>query len=283
MERETLLALLLLSLGGLTLQLLACIRTEYPTGPHRGSDERACWFALWWRAMPPLGVTAWLFGWALTQPDPVRTHVGAPIFLIVAPVTVIVCRAVLRAVWAVCRPTDGYLIATVGLLHPRVVVSPRLYAVLDPLALQAALAHERQHQLHLDPLRIWAAQLMTDLQWPWAPAQRRFDDWLAALEQARDDAARALGTDGADLATAVLAVCRLQTAIKLPAATLTGAADALPARIERLLQPMSDGLPVSRISLLWLAGGATLALIALVGAGALFGEHVLGPALAFDF
>ena len=282
MERETLLALLLVCLGGLTLQGLAGLWT-----PRQQSDvwrdERACWWTLWWRALPPIAIAAWLLGWALTQPDPVHTHVGSPIFIVIVPVVLVVSRALIRAGWSLWRPTDGFLIATVGLLRPRIVVSPTLHESLDASAMQAALAHEFQHQRHYDPLRIWAAQLMTDLQWPWLPAQRRFDAWLAALETARDDDARAMGIDGADLATAVLTVFRLQAPLEYPAATLIGASAALPARIERLLNPPPERVTRRQLPLALILGAAIVVLVAVVACGALYGERVVNAALSLDF
>ncbi len=40
---------------------------------------------------------------------------------------------------------------------------------------------------------IWLALFVTDLQWPRGSAQRRFADWLATVECARDDEARDAG------------------------------------------------------------------------------------------
>jgi hypothetical protein len=238
MERESLLATLILISGGFVLQLFAA----WPS--RRGDDspsrklEVLRWFALWWPAATALTVAAWLCGWALSQPDPVPGHVNGLIFVVATPFLIIGGRAVLRAAWSLCHSPRGFGIATVGFFRPRVVVAPELERALDARALRAALAHERIHVLHRDPLRIWLAQFVTDLQWPWGTAQRRFTDWLAVLELARDDEARAGGIDGADLAAAVLGSVRFQVRISGATATLIGRPEALPGRIARLLEPL---------------------------------------------
>jgi hypothetical protein len=238
MERESLLATLIVIMGGLVLQVFAA-------WPSRRREESAArklevlrWFGLWWPAATALTVAAWLCGWALSQPDPVPGHVSGLIFIVASPFLIIGGRALCRAVWSLCHSPRSYGIATIGLLRPRIVIAPELERALDARALAAALAHERTHVLHRDPLRIWLAQFVTDLQWPWIPAQRRFADWLAVLELARDDEARAGGIDGADLAAAVLGSVRFQLRTSGAAATLIGRPDALPGRIARLLGPL---------------------------------------------
>jgi hypothetical protein len=156
-----------------------------------------------------------------------------------------------------------------------------LARVLDDRAMRAALAHERAHVRHLDPLRIWIAQFVTDLQWPWSSAQRRFETWLAALEHARDDEARAEGVDGADLAAALVASIRFHhDSHGGICAPLIGNRSALEERIARLLQPVAapgDNAPTA----LQLAALLTLALMVAVALGALYGERlVVGPLLA---
>ena len=101
----------------------------------------------------------------------------------------------------------------------------------------AALEHERAHVRGRDPLRIWLASIVTDMQWPWPPARRRFTAWLRALEIARDDEARANGVRGADLAAAILAIATAQRALPTHCATapLTDDSRRLQDRIARLL------------------------------------------------
>src|SRR5262249_36567356 len=130
-------------------------------------------------------------------------------------------------------------IATVGLVRPRVVVAEDLCDALDPAALTAALAHECVHVRHRDPLRIWLAQIATDLQWPSPSARRRFERWLASLQLARDEEARVGGASGDDLAAAVVAVARMPWhPLGAAIAGLTGAETSLASRVHRLLAPL---------------------------------------------
>ena len=280
MERESLLATLIVLLGGLALQLFAVWPGRIDNQCASRQLERLHWFALWWPAAPALTVAAWLCGWALSQPDPVPNHVGSLIFIAAVPFAIIGGRALLRAAWSLCHSPRLYGIVTVGLLRPRIVVAPELAKALDAPALQAALAHERMHVRHRDPLRIWLAQFVTDLQWPWGPAQRRFIGWLATLEYARDDEARAAGVEGGDLAAAVLSSLRFQLGIDAAAATLIGHPEALPARIARLLRPLAISPPDEEPPYLALAAGLGLVWLAAIALGLSCGERLIGSLLA---
>ena len=238
MERESLLAILIVVLGGLVLQVFAACPGRFGQQSTVRRRERILWLVIWWPVAPALTVAAWLCGWALSQPDPVPHRVGRLLFVAAGAFAILCIRALVRAVWSLCRSAHFYGIVTVGLLRPRIVVAQELALVLDERAMQAALTHEQMHARHYDPMRIWLAQFVTDLQWPWGAAQRRFTDWLAALELARDDEARAGGIDGADLAAAVLGSLRFQCRPSGTAATLIGRPEALPARIARLLEPL---------------------------------------------
>jgi beta-lactamase regulating signal transducer with metallopeptidase domain len=166
-------------------------------------------------------------------------------------------------------------------MRPHIVVAPELAQFLDDRAMRAALAHERAHVRHLDPLRIWIAQFATDLQWPWSSAQTRFEAWLAALEHARDDEARREGVDGADLAAALVASIRFHrdSAVGI-CAPLIDNRSALEERIARLLQPLTSPSDNARTTL-QVAVLLTLALMGAVALGALYGERlVVGPLLA---
>jgi Zn-dependent protease with chaperone function len=282
-ERESLLATLIVLLGGLALQLFAV----WPGRIHRRTAarqlERRHWLALWWPTAPALTVAAWLCGWALSQPDPVPGRVGPLIFVLAGPFAVVGGRAVLRAVWSLCHSAPVYGIATVGLVWPRIVIAPELARTLDGRAMQAALAHERTHVRHKDPLRIWLAQFVTDLQWPRRSAVRRFTNWLARLEDARDDEARAGGVEGADLAAAVLGALRFQIAVNAATATLTGQSEALPARIARLLRPLPELPPDEGASyLVMVAGGLAAAWLVAIVLGITFGERLIDTLLAIS-
>src|SRR5271168_529491 len=84
-ERESLLATLIVLLGGLALQLFAAWPGRIRDQSASRRLERLHWFALWWPSAPALTVAAWLFGWALSQPDPVPDHVGKLLFVAAVP------------------------------------------------------------------------------------------------------------------------------------------------------------------------------------------------------
>jgi hypothetical protein len=281
-ERESLLATLIVLLGGLALQLFAVWPGRVNQQSASRQLERLHWFALWWPAAPALTVAAWLCGWALSQPDPVPAHVGVLIFIAAGPFAIVGGRAIVRAALSLWHSRRAYGIATVGLLWPRIVVAPEFAKALDERAMQAALAHERTHVRHRDPLRIWLAQFVTDLQWPRPSAQRRFTGWLATLEQARDDEARASGVEGADLAAAVLRSLRFQVAGNTAAATLTGQPDALPARIARLLRPLPESPPEQEPPYLIVAGGLAAVWLAALVLGISCGERLIDSLLAMS-
>ncbi len=96
----------------------------------------------------------------------IHSQVGAP-----EGVALLVARATIRAVWSLIAAQRDQGTATVGLLRPRTRFLPHLAKWLDERQIEAALEHERAHARHRDPLRIWLAQLATDLQWPWPQAQ----------------------------------------------------------------------------------------------------------------
>jgi Zn-dependent protease with chaperone function len=281
MERESLLAVLMILLGGMALQLIGAGFSTQSRGKRFFEPERLAWFRLLRPMIPALLVAACLCGWALSQPDPVPDRVGPLVFIVCAPLVLIGVRALLRAGWSLLRSPRRIGIVTIGLIRPRIVIATELARFLDERAMRAALAHERAHVRHLDPLRIWIAQFVTDLQWPWSSAQRRFETWLAALEHARDDEARAEGIDGADLAAALVASIRFHRESSGGiCAPLIGNRSALEERIARLLQPLAsprDNAPTN----LQLAVLLSFALMLAVALGALYGERLLvGPLLS---
>jgi len=241
MERECFLTVLIALLGGIA--LLACgwwPAAQSSQGNARSLEHRM-WRRIWWTFVPALTVVAWLCGWALVEPDPVPERVSSAFLLLSVPFLLLFTRAAMRAGWSLFRDDGDPGTATVGLLKPWIVFSPHLAKALDDRAIEAALEHERAHARHRDPLRIWLAQLATDLQWPWPQAQERFRAWIVALELARDEEARAAGADGSDLAAAILAAARLrQHAIVSPVAALIGEQSVLKQRIACLLNPLAD-------------------------------------------
>jgi hypothetical protein len=140
----------------------------------------------------------------------------------------------------------------------------------------AVLEHERAHARHCDPMRIWLAQLATDLQWPWPQAHERLRRWLLALELARDEEARVTGVAGTDLADAIVASARFDQRVNLPVeAALTGEPCASKQRIGRLLDPLPAESEETQMSthgpLLTLLPTLLLALVL----GLMFGERVV--------
>jgi len=284
MEREFLLSVLTILLGGLALQLVGGWISTHVRRESGHEFEYAAWLRLWRPLAAALVVVAWLCGWALSQPDPVPHHVGPLVFIVCAPFALIGIRAVVRAGWSLLTSTRDLGIATVGLIYPRIVVAPELAALLDERALRAALAHERAHVRHWDPLRIWIAQFVTDLQWPWASAQRRFETWLAVLEHARDDEARAQGIDGSDLAAALVASIRFHRNIRAGVcAQLTGHhRSVLERRVERLLQPLNTAPGMSTPTVRQLTLILLLSFLAAVALGRVYGEQVVDMLLALS-
>lgn len=177
--------------------------------------ERRAWRRIWAPLWPCLGVLAFLFGWAIHEPEGGAQALPVLAFLFALPFALLAMRAALRAVRSAAAAAKVAkakpLAVTVGLLRPRTLISPILRQALDAAALAAVREHEAAHARHRDPMRVWLAQLVTDLQWPVPSARRRFASWRVALELARDDEARSRGIDGGDLAAGLLAVARLGT------------------------------------------------------------------------
>jgi hypothetical protein len=290
MERETLLTLLLLLFGGLAMQPLAPLPRRPLADEAPRIAERSAWLRLWLPVAPTLVVGAWLCGWALREPDPVQARFDHGMLIAASlPFALVALRAALRAAWALVREPAELPICTAGLWRPRILFSPLLARALDEGQIRAALEHERAHARHRDPLRIWLAQLATDLQWPWPWAQERFEAWLEILECARDDEARDRGADGIDLAAAVLTIARRSSPSLRPRGTwwaapvdaaLLGDAQSLQLRIARLLSP----LPEADESPTWAGLGPTAAfamaaaLLSVAAAlGAAYGNTILHP------
>jgi len=238
MDREYCLSFLIALVGGTTLLVcgwwpVADVRIRSARGL-----EKITWRRLWLPFAPALAVASALCGWAVIEPDPIPERMPISLILMSLPFALLFARAAVRGGWALITDPGEPGTATVGLLRPWIVFSPRLAKKLDDRQIEAALEHERAHARHWDPLRIWLAQLVTDLQWPWPQARERMQRWLIALELARDEEACAAGIEGTDLAEAIIASARFCQNTSLSAqATLTGQAVALKERIARLLDP----------------------------------------------
>ena len=205
------------------------------------NDEGLRWRELVSPVLPGAVIFAGLLGWAISEPadaEPARY-----LTLAVVPAGVVWLRAVARAIRAALPAPSNHAAATVGLVRPRVVLRRGLEDLLDPEALRAAKAHEEAHVRHRDPLKMWVAQMVTDLQWPCPKAGRRFRSWLHALEVARDDEAVASGVDPLDLAKAIVACAAAGQHSAGALSSVAGEASLLPIRVRRLLEPRACRAP----------------------------------------
>lgn len=257
MDREVILIVMSLVLGGPLCVAFGALASPGAAFSSSGrSAENAAWWRLWLPLQPAGLALTFLLGWALREPDNSDELLHPAVLVAALPWAALVARAVLRAVRAL-MDRRAPLAATVGLFRPRVVIDERLADALDPEALEAVRAHEAAHARHRDPLRIWVAQLAADLQWPGSSAQRRFRQWLHALEVARDEEARETGVPGEALASAVVTTARFGNAQRLASASLVGEAEFLRDRITRLLGPVHDPVDLRRNP--WVAVGLVIA------------------------
>ena len=277
MDREQLLAILVLLLcGPATVAAGSWMR---PTPTTRGSGrqlEAQAWRCVWRPLVPASLIAAALIGWAIAEPDDAEGVGFAPV-LVAVGVGAFWLRAIVRGVRSMIRVApSGLLAGTVGLLWPRIVIAPQLRGLLDDSTLRAIELHEQAHARHRDPLRLWLAQLVTDLQWPIPAAPTRLRDWLDALELARDEEAIRRGADEAALAHGIVTCAKLLVhGHDGPvAACLTREGELLHRRIRRLLDgPLGDEQLPERGR--WVMMTLGLALLASAVLGAVFGEVVI--------
>lgn len=277
MSRELVLAIMVLVLCGAGAWLASWVPAASEPGDRRERSgrqlEARSWRRIWLTLLPAGIALATLFGWALQEPGVTDELLLPTAALVAVPIGLLWLRCALRACVALRTPREMPPIATIGLLRPRVVVAEDLRGTLDPAALMAALAHERVHVRHRDPLRIWLLQIATDLQWPSPSARRRFEHWLSSLELARDEEARLDGASGEDLAAAVVAVARMpRRQLGTVIVGLTGAETSLASRVHRLLEPVP---PDSRRRSIVLPLAVLAVLVASVVIGATYGDYVL--------
>ncbi len=209
MDRELVLAILLIALTGAIVQLGAWWpAVDVTIVDSAWQAERRCWCRVWAPLVPTVIVLCAAAGWAVLEPSNAE-RVPRTILLISVPFAFVWVRALWRAGKAVLRRPIVRTAGVLGVWWPRIVVSEQFRALLDERAVGAAVAHEHAHLVHRDPVRLWLAQFATDLQWPSPRALRRLDAWRRVLEFARDDDVRRSGIDGADLAAAIVAAARL--------------------------------------------------------------------------
>jgi Zn-dependent protease with chaperone function len=274
MDRELVLAILVALLCGSALTAAGSCPTGSPSGSSGRALEQRAWWRMWLPFAPAVIVFAALCGWALVEPADAE-RVPNCLLLGAVPFAAVVVRATWRAVRSMVSCHQDQAIATVGLMRPRIILSPRIAKALDEQALAAAFEHERAHARHRDPLRLWVAQLGSDLLWPWPAAHARFQCWRRALELARDEEARLCGVAGPDLAAAILAALRCSRAdASLSAAALGGDEALVAERIARLMRPLETEAPPADERSFWrlaLAAGITLAVLL----GTEFGERAV--------
>ncbi|MDA8092542.1 MAG: hypothetical protein M0T84_01320 [Betaproteobacteria bacterium] len=132
MGREWLLSMFMVLLAGAAGQALAwCSRLE---GLHEraAAHERACGQRRLRPVVPVLIIAAWLFGWTLTQPDPVSDR---------------------RVSWAAYGAWAPFALV-LGRAGRALLCSPAAFGIA---MVRAARARENAHARHRDPLRIWLA------------------------------------------------------------------------------------------------------------------------------
>jgi hypothetical protein len=146
------------------------------------------------------------------------------------------------------------LLSLVGILTPRLIVSPRLLQTLSPDQFDAALAHEQAHLLSRDNLKRLLIAI-TPGPLPFAPTPRSIErQWAHYAELAADESAsRGLPQRGIALAEALLQVARLANFERaMPLASSLAAANAeLALRIDRLIASSAEPPRTTARRTLW--------------------------------
>jgi hypothetical protein len=273
-DRELLLGLLVLVVAGPLFWICGTLPLRSPLRPSGIASEATRWRALWLPAVLPLLAVAGLLSWAFHEPE--DAEAVAPLRILIAgPAALVWMRALVRASRSLLRARHPGPAATVGLVRPRVLLDPNFALKLDAEAQKAAVEHELAHARHHDPLRLFLARLVTDLQWPIPAASRRFKDWCQALELARDEEARLNGADAAALAEAIVTCAKLARNETAAFATLGGDGEALAVRIGRLLDDDVAAHDASSERRGLVGALLSIALLLSVAAGALAGEEVV--------
>jgi Zn-dependent protease with chaperone function len=151
------------------------------------------------------------------------------------------------------------LLSLVGILTPRLIISPRLLQTLSADQFDAALAHEQAHLLSRDNLKRLLIAI-TPGPLPFAPAPQSIErHWAHYAELAADEsAARGLPHRGIALAEALLHVARLQAARlanferSIPLSSSLAAANSeLALRIDRLIASSAEPPHTTARRTLW--------------------------------
>lgn len=159
------------------------------------------------------------------------------------------------------------LMALVGIVRPRVFVSPTLIETLTPDELSATLAHEMSHWHSRDNLKRLAMRTAPDFLFGTSVARDIERAWASAAEQVADDAGGGRdATARCTLASALVKVARLmpETVAPLePISTLVGGGE-LTSRVRRLLDEPPPDAHRSRTRVAAVVAGIA-ALVALYG------------------
>lgn len=136
----------------------------------------------------------------------------------------------------------------VGVLHPRILVSPAIQEALTPAEFGAAVRHEEAHGRSRDNLKRLLITITPDVL-PFTHGFRRLDSaWRTLTEWAADDeVALASPQCALDLASALVRVSRMHAKILLPplSTALLADMDELSTRVERLIgnTPVAKPIP----------------------------------------
>ena len=179
--------------------------------------------------------------------------------------------------------SDAPLLALVGVLRPRLLVTRGLIAALSPEELAASVAHEMGHSRAWDNLKRLAMRSAPDVFPPTAAMRALEERWVASSEHRADHVASEHDPLArCALASALVKVARLTptiTPLGEPISTLVAGGD-IASRVRRLLD---DRSPVSAGRLTraagWIAGLSLLAALALVYAPLLRGVHEVSELL----
>ena len=274
MDRELLLLALLCLVPGPLAIGVGFLR--FPLQRTSSSSIFACrlegrtWRALWYPLLPAILSFAAILGWVSREPANAE---ALPALVIIAgvPSAMLLLRVILFAARTARYKATNKATGTVGILRPRILIADDLRDILDAHALLAVVAHERAHSRHRNPLRLWLARIVTELQGRSRAAVERYDEWRHAVELARDEEARRSGIRGEDLAGAVLEATKL-AAVPSPSLVRLLSSDRLQERIDALLRP----LPPLDVLLPWRSSlrpiAVTTLLVGCAAAGSAWGE-----------
>jgi Zn-dependent protease with chaperone function len=161
---------------------------------------------------------------------------------------------------------DEPVMALVGVVRPRLLVTRGLVTALTRAELDASIAHELGHQRAWDNLKRLAMRAAPDVL-TWLPAARALEArWVSASEHAAD---RRAGERGAAarcaLASALVKVARLTpspTPAAEPICTLVGGGD-IASRVERLLDDQAFAIHARGSSRSTLGAAVAMLLVAM--------------------